>query len=69
MKNAVDTAIAGLESGEITEQDVLDSPSLLDRLMYTRDCPPLELLIRTSGEIRLSDFLLYQAGPFYIMLF
>jgi hypothetical protein len=28
------------------------------QVMHTRDCPPLDLLIRTSGEQRLFDFLL-----------
>jgi ditrans,polycis-polyprenyl diphosphate synthase len=28
--------------------------------MYTRECPPVDLLIRTSGEQRLSDLLLWQ---------
>lgn len=28
--------------------------------MYTRGCPPVDLLVRTSGETRLSDFLLWQ---------
>jgi len=33
---------------------------LLDDCLYTSGCPPLDVLIRTSGEKRLSDFLLWQ---------
>jgi ditrans,polycis-polyprenyl diphosphate synthase len=33
---------------------------ILTRNMYTADAPPLDLLIRTSGVQRLSDFLLWQ---------
>jgi len=36
--------------------------ALLDGYMYTRELPPLDLLIRTSGEFRLSNFLLWQAA-------
>ena len=32
----------------------------LDSRLYTSGCPPVGLLIRTSGETRLSDFLLWQ---------
>jgi undecaprenyl diphosphate synthase len=35
---------------------------LLDRSLQTADLPPLDLLIRTSGEVRLSNFLLWQAA-------
>ena len=41
--------------GEITEESLAEH-------LYTAPLPPLDLLIRTSGEVRLSNFLLWQAA-------
>jgi ditrans,polycis-polyprenyl diphosphate synthase len=30
--------------------------------LHTQECPPVDLVIRTSGETRLSDFLLWQVS-------
>ena len=54
--HAVNELIArGAASGEVTE-------ALLDSLMYTSGLPELDLIIRTAGEQRLSNFLLWQSA-------
>ncbi|KAB1268633.1 Dehydrodolichyl diphosphate synthase complex subunit DHDDS [Camelus dromedarius] len=45
---------------EIRYNDV--SESLLDKCLYTNHSPHPDILIRTSGEVRLSDFLLWQTS-------
>lgn len=47
-----------VKNGEITEEDI-DEKFFEDHL-YTRDFPPVDLMIRTSGEVRISNFLLWQ---------
>ena len=46
--------------GEIDPQSV--DEQAIESELQTRDLPPLDLLIRTSGEVRLSNFLLWQAA-------
>jgi len=54
--DAVQGALAdGLAPAEITEQAIGDR-------LYTADVAPLDLLIRTGGEMRISNFLIWQAA-------
>lgn len=39
---------------------VFDNAPLFDCFLDTWDSPPLEILVRTSGESRLSEFLMWQ---------
>jgi undecaprenyl diphosphate synthase len=45
----------GLGADELTEERIA-------RELYTRGLPELDLLVRTSGEMRISNFLLWQAA-------
>jgi undecaprenyl diphosphate synthase len=56
--DALRDASADIVSGALAPED-LDEEKLSEYL-YTRDLPELDLLIRTSGELRVSNFLLYQ---------
>ncbi len=49
-----------LKDGEITEEDI--TPKLISENLYTAHCPDPDLIIRPSGEYRLSNFLMYQAA-------
>ncbi len=44
--------------GEIEASDI--NPELLSKHLFTGDIPDPELMIRTSGELRISNFLLWQ---------
>ena len=55
--------VAAVEMGEL-EVDDIDEGTIEERL-YTNDCPRPDLLIRTSGVRRLSDFLLWQVCPLF----
>ncbi len=47
-------------AGEIAPEQI--DEAAIAGLLQTYDLPPLDLLIRTSGEVRLSNFLLWQAA-------
>ena len=47
-----------VKNGTINEGDI--TPELIDSYLYTNELPKLDLLIRTSGELRISNFLLWQ---------
>jgi undecaprenyl diphosphate synthase len=46
---------AGIPADEVTDE-------VISRHLYTSDCPDPDLIIRTSGEFRTSNFLLWQAA-------
>ena len=50
----------GAKDGSIDPESI--DIAAVEGLLHTRDLPPLDLLIRTSGEVRLSNFLLWQAA-------
>lgn len=46
---------AGVDAQEVNEE-------LVHRYLYTADCPDPDLIIRTSGELRVSNFLIWQGA-------
>ncbi|MCA0983296.1 isoprenyl transferase [Halobacillus yeomjeoni] len=58
MVNAVKQIAAKVEDGELTSCDITED--LFSSQLYTSDLIEPDLLIRTSGEQRLSNFLLWQ---------
>ncbi len=58
--DAVRTLAATAVAGEIQVDDI--DESLLTRSMYIPDMPDVDLIIRSSGEHRLSNFLLWQSA-------
>jgi undecaprenyl diphosphate synthase len=49
----VDVCDGKLEIGDVDEQEI-------QRRLYTADMPDPDLVVRTSGEMRISNFLLWQ---------
>jgi undecaprenyl diphosphate synthase len=55
---AVKSIVREVQSGHI--DSAMIDPELISRHLYTRCYPDPDLLIRTSGEMRISNFLLWQ---------
>lgn len=55
---AVKSIITGIKSGTLNEADV--NEKMIEQHLQTAGIPDPELLIRTSGEMRVSNFLLWQ---------
>ncbi|KAI8636101.1 di-trans,poly-cis-decaprenylcistransferase [Parasitella parasitica] len=60
MTTAIKDTIELVKQGKMSADDITDQ-TIKDHL-FTANCPSLDILVRTSGEIRLSDFLLWQAN-------
>lgn len=56
--HAIQDVIKGVESGDILLEDI--NEHLISNCLYTSNSPNPDLLIRTSGEVRFSDFLMWQ---------
>ena len=56
--NAMQEAVRKAQAGELKAEDV--NEELVSSLMTTAGMPDPDLLIRTSGELRISNFLLWQ---------
>jgi len=58
--NAARLASEDVKNGKINPEDI--DENYLGKYMYTADVPEVDLIIRPSGEERLSNFLLWQAA-------
>ena len=64
--DAAKTLALKTRSGDIEPDDITED--LFNRSLYTKGLPEVDLLIRTSGELRVSNFLLWQISyaEFYV---
>jgi len=66
IKRAVENIVDDVESGKLSKENI--SEELISSYLDTNDLHDPDLLIRTSGELRVSNFLLWQIAysEFYI---
>jgi len=60
MTAAINDMNWGAINGYLRNDDINDT--LLESCLWTAASPPVDLVFRSSGEVRLSDFLLWQTG-------
>jgi undecaprenyl diphosphate synthase len=53
-------AAEAVAAGELAAADI--TPAVIERYLYTAGHPAPDLVIRTAGEMRLSNFMLWQAS-------
>jgi len=58
IKEALKAVVADAKNGNISVQDITETT--MSKYLCTKDYPDPDLLIRTSGEYRISNFLLWQ---------
>ncbi|MCX8058592.1 MAG: polyprenyl diphosphate synthase [Spirochaetes bacterium] len=58
--NAIKNILYDFEKGLIKKEDI--DEKFIFNYLYTKSYPEPDLIIRTSGELRLSNFLIYQAA-------
>ncbi|MEO0570746.1 MAG: isoprenyl transferase [Bacteroidota bacterium] len=58
LKSAIKTISSKVKNNIISEHDI--DETVINSHLYTHDLPDVDLLIRTSGEHRISNFLLWQ---------
>lgn len=57
---AIKKIVQDVENGLMSTEEITEQN--LEKYLFTAGCPDPELVIRTSGEMRLSNFLLWQAA-------
>lgn len=58
--HSLKTIIEGVENNDLLAEDL--NEALIDECLYTNKCSNVDLLVRTSGELRFSDYLLWQVN-------